>query len=390
MGPGELMRPLKLALILLAALTFAPPVGSAAPEEIDAGRLHQLADQLKNPTTPRRAVAASKVSLDFDAAPLGEVLAQIEKQTGNRTIDQRQSSEPSDAGAGPAVSLRVTDEPYWSAIDQLLDANNLDVSNQSGENALAIVERELKLGSRARRAVYAGPLRFEALDVHAQRGLRHPQEKSLAIELEVAWEPRLRPLVVSLAAAELVGMVDQIAPLAPRYPQGIFAAEVPAGTQAIELTLPFELPPRKTARVTSLAGKLRALIPGKIARFEFDDLAQAKGKTQQIDDTEIIIDDVRKNGEVWEIHMRLKLDPRNPALDSQSGWAFENPSYLVDAQGEKIENAGLETTAEGDHELGVAYFFDVADLDGTRWVYETPAQIAEAEVDFELKDIDLP
>lgn len=384
------MWPLKSALILFAVLAIAAPIGSTAAEEIDARRLHELADQLKNPTTPRRDVAASKVSLHVDSVPLGEVLAQIDQQTGNRTVDQRQSLESSAAGADANVSLRVTEEPYWSAIDQLLDANNLNVSNQSGEDALAIVERELKLGARARRAVYAGPFRFEALAVQSQRGLRHPQEKSLAIELEVAWEPRLRPLVVSLAAAELVAMVDQIAPLPARYPQGIFAAEVPAGTQAIELTLPFELPPRRTAHVTTLSGKLRALIPGRIARFEFDDLAQAKGKTQRIDDTEVVIDDVRKNNEVWEIHMRLVLDKRNPALDAQSGWAFENPSYLVDAQGEKIENAGLETTAEGDHELGVAYFFDVADLEGLRWVYETPAQIAEAEVDFELKDIDLP
>jgi hypothetical protein len=240
-------------------------------------------------------------------------------------------------------------------------------------------------------AAYAGPFRVQALEIQAQRNSRDTRAKSLKLQLEVAWEPRLNPLAVSQAAADVVGTIDTIAPLVPSYPEAVFTAEVPQGTQAIDMALRFELPPRRTAMITSLRGKLRVLVPGRLARFEFADLAHAAGKTQRIDDTEVIVDDVRKNSEIWEIHMRLKLDPRNPALDRQRGWVFDNRSFLLDAQGEPIENAGFETTSEAEHEVGVAYFFDVTDgLDGLTWVYETPADIAEAQVDFELKDIELP
>jgi hypothetical protein len=37
--------------------------------------------------------------------------------------------------------------------------------------------------------------------------------------------------------------------------------------------------------------------PGRQARFEFGDLPHAKGKSQRIDDTLVIVDDVRKNNE---------------------------------------------------------------------------------------------
>lgn len=384
------MRLLLSTIFLLSLLQFALPFAAVNADEIPAGRIRELTEQLKNPATPRRAIPVTMVTLDAQQMPLADALREIEKQTGNKVVDERQQG-----GANPAADPRLTfsaaNEPYWVALDKLLDAANLSVNAQSGSDALAITEREPGDARRCGRAVYAGPFRLEVLEVQSQRNARQPAAKSLQLQLEIAWEPRVRPLVVSQAAAELAASVDTIAPLTPRYPQANFSAEIPAGTQAIDLTLPFELPPRRVTTISSLRGKLRALVPGRQAKFEFGDLAHAAGKSQHIDDTEVVIDAVRKNNEIWEIHMRLRLDARNPALDAHRGWAFENRSYLVNGKGETIENAGLETTSEAKHEVGVAYFFDVeGGLDGMTWVYETPAGIAETQVDFELIDIELP
>ena len=185
------------------------------------------------------------------------------------------------------------------------------------------------------------------LEVHAQRNSRKPTAKSLQLQLEIAWEPRLRPLVVSQAASDLAGTIDAIAPLVPSYPKGVFSSEVPLGTQVVDVALPFELPPRPTKKISLLQGKLRALVPGRQARFEFGDLANAKGKSQRIEDTEVIVDDVRKNNEIWEIHMRLRLDERNPALEAQRGWAFDNRSYLVNGTGRDDRKRGTRDDLRG-------------------------------------------
>ena len=96
-----------------------------------------------------------------------------------------------------------------------------------------------------------------------------------------------------------------------------------------------------------------------------DVLKSAAGKSQRRGGVEVAVDAVRKNNEIWEIHMRLRLDEDNHALESHRGWAFQNLSYLVDAKGETIDNAGLETTMQSENEVGVAYFFDRAEgLDG--------------------------
>ncbi len=88
--------------------------------------------------------------------------------------------------------------------------------------------------------------------------------------------------------------------------------------------------------------------------------------------------------------MRFALDEANGALQSHRDWVFQNLSYLVDKDGKRIENAGLETTRQAPNEVGAAYLFDVQRLDGLTWVYETPAAIVDLPVEYELKDIALP
>jgi hypothetical protein len=140
-----------------------------------------------------------------------------------------------------------------------------------------------------------------------------------------------------------------------------------------------------------LRGTLHALVPGRHAKFEFNDLSKAVGKTQRLGGVQVTLDQVRKNNAIWEIHMRFVLDDATGALESHRGWVLQNLSYLTDKDGERIENAGFETTRQTQKEVGVAYLFDVPDgLDGLTWVYETPAAIVDLPVEYELKDIELP
>ena len=167
--------------------------------------------------------------------------------------------------------------------------------------------------------------------------------------------------------------------------------EIPRGTQAAEIVLPFKLPPRDVTRIASLQGKLLALVPGRQVKFQFDDITKAAGQTQRRGGVQVTVDDVRKNNEIWEVHMLLTLDEDNGALQSHRDWVFQNVAYLVGKDGQPIDNAGLETTRQTPKEVGVAYLYDVPDgIEGLSWVYETPASIIEMPVEYELKDIELP
>jgi hypothetical protein len=234
-------------------------------------------------------------------------------------------------------------------------------------------------------------LRIEVLEIQSQRNLRQPQLQSLKLQMEVAWEPRLRPIALSQPVADVKATTDSGQELQVTQPDAVLDVEVPAGTQAAEIVLPFALPPRDAKRITTLRGKLRALVPGRQVKFEFDDLANAAGKSQRRGGVEVTLDAVRKNNAIWEVHMRMTLDEGNEALQSHRGWALQNLSYLVGKNGEQVDNAGFETTSQTANEVGVAYLFDLPEgIEGLTWVYETPAAIVEAPVEYELKDIELP
>jgi hypothetical protein len=347
--------------------------------------------QLVEDRVAKTAVVGTKVTLSAKEMPLSEVFAAIQKQTGNRLVDNRQQDAAEPGAMSGVLTIELADEPFWAAVDKILDETQLDIYSYGGEDALSIVSRGVEGGKRFGRANYSGPFRLEILEVQAQRNLRQPQQKSLRLQLEIAWEPRLRPIALSQPVEDLVAMTDTGSQLSVAQPEAQLDVEVPEGTQAAEIVLSFDLPPREVKRITSLKGKLRALVPGRQVKFRFDDVVNAVGKSERRGGVQVTIDDVRKNNAIWEVHMRLALDEGNPALESHRGWAYQNKSYLVGKDGEPIDMAGIETTRQTPNEVGVAYLFDLPNgIDGLSWVYETPAAIIELPVEYEIKDIELP
>ncbi|HEX5471578.1 MAG TPA: hypothetical protein VFW73_06810 [Lacipirellulaceae bacterium] len=335
------------------------------------------------------ATAATTVTLDAQQMSFASVIAAIEKQTGNKFVDNRE--QQGGQSGNIHITMNVKHERFWPVVDQILDQAKLGIYSYGGKDVLSIVPRDPADRPRVGRAEYIGPFRLEITDVQAERSLRQRGQSSLKLQLEVAWEPRLRPIAITQPAADLKAATDSASQLEIAQPEASLDVEVPNGTQAAEITLPFKLPARTVKRITVLHGKLHVLVPGRQVKFRFDDLTHAAGKSQRQGGVQVTVDDVRKNNAVWEVHMRLTLDEPNGALQSHRAWVFQNLSYMVGKDGKKIENAGLETTRQTKNEVGNAYMFDLPNgIDGLTWVYETPAAIVDLPVDYEIKNIDLP
>lgn len=369
-----------------AFLTALPKDNDQMPLAV-RDKLARIRRQIEDRVS-KAATQQTTITLSAKEMPLPEVFKAIEKQTGNKFIDNRNEEE---GASPPKITIELKDEPFWTAIDQILDQAKLGVYSYGGEEALSIVGRGGDESPRKGAAIYHGPFRMEVLEAQSQRNLRKPNQKSLKLQVEAAWEPRLRPIALSQPVADIKATTEDGDEIAVSQPEAMQDVEVPTGTQAAEITLPFELPDRDVKKIAKLHGKLHALVPGRHATFKFEDLAKAAGKNQRLGGVQVTLDEVRKNGAVWEIHMRFALDEANGALQSHRGWVLQNLSYLVDKKGDRIENAGFETTRQTPNEVGMAYLFDVPNgLDGLTWVYETPAAIVDLPVEYELKDIELP
>lgn len=371
---------------LLAAL---PKPNDRMPQEVQV-RLARIEREIRQ-RLASRSTEGTRVTLDVTDAPLAEVIATLQQQTGNRLVDNREQfgQEP----APKKVTVKAANEPFWSALDKVLDSAQMSPYAYSGEAELALVERAPGVLSRTGRAVYSGAFRIEATSVTAQRGLRSPDESSLRLELEIAWEPRLRPIALTQAAADLKATVDDGRNVPATSPDAVFDVEVEPGTHAAEVTLPLQLPGRDSQRLQSVEGTLTALVPGRIVELTFDKLAEAREVSQQTGGVSVTLDRVVQNQALWEVHMRIRIDSMAGGIESHRGWVFQNVSFLRDDAGEQLDHAGYETTLQTEKEAGFAYFFELPEGRGIgdyQWVYRTPASIVTVPVRYTLTDVPLP
>ena len=117
----------------------------------------------------------------------GHALRQGDAARRSVRRDRKANRQPADRqsrrarGRTPAkhatITIELKDEPFWPAIDQILDQAKLGVYSYGGEDALSIVARGDDDGPRTGRAVYGGPFRMEVLEVQAQRNLRQPKRE---------------------------------------------------------------------------------------------------------------------------------------------------------------------------------------------------------------------
>lgn len=392
-----------------AVLSQLPANDSSMPPEV-----RQSLERLRTRIESRLAVQAtqaSRVTLRAVQEPLSKVLAELEKQTGNRFIDNREAFG-GDAIDRP-VTLALDNEPFWPAVDQLLDEAKLSLYAYGEPGALSIVAREPDASRRVGAGTYGGPFRFEPLSLAATRGLREESQSRLDVQIELAWEPRLRPIAISQPLEALTITGSDETPLTVRTPEQSIDLEATPGEQALQMIISLALPPRSVKRIEKIRGQLTAIVPATQREFRVENLGEAElPVVQEFGDATVTLEKFVKQNEIWELHMRLSLANAGDALASHRGWVFQNRTYLLKPDGTRLEHAGFETTVQNDSEIGVAYLFDLSggaiydfnfneeavaaeeakptDPNELTWVYETPTGVYTVPVSWELGPIKLP
>jgi len=213
----------------------------------------------------------------------------------------------------------------------------------------------------------------------------------LTLQFEVAWEPRVRPIAIKQRMDDVRAVDDTGAVIELDDTMAEFEARIDPGSFSTLLELPLVPPSRAAQRMASISGKLTVILPGGIERFRFENLAGARLVEQRKGSATVTLEQVRKNNDVWEIRVLVRYDEASLALESHRGWIFNNPAYLVGADGERVQYDGFETTRQSEDEVGMAYLFVLEkELDNYAFVYETPATLLTLPVEYKLTDIDLP
>jgi len=331
---------------------------------------------------------ASTIEVPDRSIRLAKLLDQVQKQTGNRL---RIQAEIAASLAARMVKVPAGRVDFWPAIDRVLDQVRLVPYPFSRHRELLLMAAPENQVARYGHAFYAGPFRLEPVRLEAHRDLRTPVTSALALHVEVAWEPRLAPIGVHQPLADVDATGEGGVPLRLVENDLDLAPDVQQGTTAVEIEIPFLLPPRRITRIAVLHGKLSVLLPGTVRPLRFEQLDAGGVQRRAEGQVTVLLDGVRRNGTLWEIRLRVRFAGAAESLDSHRGWLFRNACYLVGPHNKRYEHAGFETTRQNQGEVGITYLFDVAeDLKALALVYETPVTLLHVPVEYQFRDIPLP
>ncbi len=369
-------------------LDFLPQPDSAKNEQVRTYLL-DLRQQLQK-SQAEASVAASTITLHAKRMKLSKVLAELQKQSGNAIADlPRQADEPI---PDPEIAVDFDQRPFWQALDEVLDRGQLSVYPYGQPDALQIVPRGANDLPRSSRASIAGPMRIDAVRATAKRELRSSSPAALQIVLEAAWEPRLHPIAIKQRMAD-VKVTDAFGTaLALDDPEAEKEAFPRRGSSAIEMDIALAMPPQAIKEIASIKGSLRAMLLGRVETFKFNRLLAGK-QEKRIAGARVAIDEFRKNGDTWEVLLRLHFDNAGDALESHRNWVLQNEAFLEDDAGKPIPYDSMETTARSKNEIGVGYVFALAagqSPEKMNFVYKTPAMVFTKDFLYEVKGVKLP
>ncbi len=367
-------------------LEFLPaPTERTSAEEKQ--RLGQIRDKLQR-AQAEASVKATYVTLSGEKK-LSEVFAAMQKQTGNTIADQR---EQLDQKAGdPPIKVDFQNVSFWQALDHVFDESGLTVYAYVEQDAVGFENRPEGDLPRGKRPVsYSGAFRLEAMELLGKLNLRNANDRRLQLMLEVAWEPRLDPITIQQRLTDLKAVDDAGNVIELDDSEGVLEPQILPGDLTTELLIPLKLPERGVKQIASLKGKFTAMVPGRVETFRFGELA-ARGAEQRKGGVAVILDQVRRNNDIWEIRVVVRFDKAGGALESHRGWVFNNEAYLETKDGQRINYDGFETTRQTEQDVGMAYQFDLEKgPQGLTFVYKTPSVVTMLPVEYELKNLPLP
>ena len=344
------------------------------------------------PSGPK--ITATEITFPRAEMALQEAVATL-NGSGNRVADfrGRQGQEVTN----PKLRLSIAPQRFWAAVDE--------VARQAGLRVVPFVERDGRpvVGLLARAEGepasslapwYEGPFRMELQRITATRSWGVGEPSRLHVSVQVAWEPRYRPLWLNLPAdgVQLATADGAGQPVPQLQPQSFRAAD----EAAVVLTVPLPLPPRSQEALTGLVLRTVVLLPPRQTSFALPVLAEgqqveADGVTCTL--TRIVED--RRQRRAW-ISLRLKYPEQALDLESHQAWVMQantlvltpksggQPLRFTTAQAEIDirERAGIELR----HRLDTL----PEPLSAYTLRYEAPSPPVKYPLEMRLKNVPLP
>jgi hypothetical protein len=335
--------------------------------------------------------AGKKVTLPREKMSLSKALAEVERQSGIRVEDLRETGDAE-------IQVDVEDCLFWQAVDRIARAAEASVYvyPRSGRVVLVKAQGPHQPG----RISYSGPFRIALKEVGTKLNLESGGRTTLAT-FEVAWEPSLQPFYLETRPQNLRIVDDRGQPVAA--PDAGNSQAPIDGRTALVFDAPLPAVPRATQGLASVEGELTAIVPSKMLQLDFaavDALHKAPAddplRTIQREGVTCSITRVTLTSDRWTFQVSLNLPPGDAEFDSFQSWVVNNEMTLRKKNDQVWKSSSYVLDANSARGAVVSYHFLHKDApappQAADWAltYTTPAALMQMPIRFAFKDISLP
>ena len=213
-------------------------------------------------------LGASTVTIQGDGIRLTEALKQLQQQSGNIVTDLRE--QYGEERTNPGMDLDLKETPFFEALDIICKDAGLTPNFYTGDGSIglmagsAMMERpdEAPMADRPElKVVYSGPFRIVFQQIAARREFITGADEASA-RFEVAWEPRLRPMLLALSAEDMEIVDDRGETITPAVQMESGDVVLRPENPVAEINLNMQAPERAAQAAQTVEGQG----PGHVAR----------------------------------------------------------------------------------------------------------------------------
>jgi hypothetical protein len=327
--------------------------------------------------------APSTVTIRERGVRLDAALRKLREQTGNAVVDLRERFGAE--GANPAIDLDLDAVPFLRALDEIATKAGVAVTPFTGDGSLGIVSAGDANAARPP-AQYAGPFRVALNRIVLQRDFE-AGAATARIALAFGWEPRVRPILLSIKSDRVEATDDRARAVRPQVATESGDVVLHAENPSTEVAVNLAAPERSAASLATLRIRAEATLPADVKTFRFPRLVAEQ--TIRQGNVSATLRGVEVDEQIWNVRVLLDYHDGGPAFESFRQGLLDNRAWLQKADGAKIEHQG-SSSADGRHEFEYL-FVDVPGAPGDyQLVYEAPGAIVSVPIDVTFKDVPLP
>ena len=330
----------------------------------------------------------SKVTLQARGMRLSDALQQLQKQSGNAINDLREQFGAE--ATNPSIDLDLKDVPFFQALDEVARKAGVSTTAFTGDGSIGIMAAGEPASTSKPPVEYVGPFRVTFKQLGIQRDFQVGASAANAA-FEIAWEPRIRPMLLAIKSDRIEVKDDQGRPVKPQVAMEASDVVLRPENPAADVNVNLDAPERSASKLASFRVTAEMTLPADVKTFRFPSLAEKK--TIQQGDVSVTLEGVEVDEQVWKVGVVLNYPGEGPAFESYRQGLFNNRLWLQKADGSKFEqNGGFSNTGNDGGRLGFEYLF--VDAPGEpkdyQFVYETPSKVASVPVEFTFRDVPLP